>query len=313
MVVPVLAFVVAFALDVGTDRRFSQVWGSFALLASAAAIPVVRRAVVPVAAYLGVWVGFNSLRAIGDNAGLGPVPQRLVAELEARLFGGVLPSALAQRTVLDPTHVGPIQLAITTVYLSFFVVPHVVAITLLVRERALFWRMVVASALLFGCGVATFALAPTAPPWMAAADDPSLGVVDRLPRLVLGDLGVAFDQASHSSPGYGYGFEPNPLASMPSIHLGVTVLIALVAWQGRTLWRWLASAYAVAMGIALVASGEHYVVDVIAGAILAGAAWASARRLLMWNSVSANASGAPPQYESRPVPEVRPVTDRSSS
>ena len=207
--------------------------------------------------------------------------------------------------------VGVIQVALTTVYLSYFVVPHVVAIVLLVRDRILFWRVVVASTLLFCGGVAAFALAPTDPPWMASASNPSLGDVERLPRHVLGDLGVAFDQESGTSSGY--GFEPNPLASMPSIHLGVTVLIALVAWHGRTPWRWLAGAYAVAMGIALVASGEHYVVDVMAGAVLAGAAWTLARRLLEWNSVSATAPAAPPRSDKRPIPEVPLAPGRSSS
>lgn len=97
---PLLAFAAAFAMDVATDRRFSQIWGGLALLATAAAIPVVRRAAIPVAAYLAVWVVFNLLRAAGDDAGLGLVPRRSIADLEAWLAGGELPSAWAQRTFL---------------------------------------------------------------------------------------------------------------------------------------------------------------------------------------------------------------------
>jgi membrane-associated phospholipid phosphatase len=60
------------------------------------------------------------------------------------------------------------------------------------------------------------------------------------------------------------------VAAMPSLHAGMTVLIALYAIQRlRSRGRWLLLAYPVAMSTALVYYGEHYVVDVLAGALLA--------------------------------------------
>jgi membrane-associated phospholipid phosphatase len=308
IVVPLLAFAIAFGVDVATGRRFSQALGCLALLASAGVVPAVRRAALPVAAYAGVWVGFNALRAVADDAGLGLVSRRAVSELEASMFGAELPSAMAQRSVLAPTQVGVPQLAVTAVYLSFFVVPHIVAAVLLMRNRYLFRKAVVALVLLFGAGVVAFAVAPTDPPWLAASKEPSLGDVQRLPRYVLGELGVQFGYATDGEQGY--GFEPNPLASMPSIHLGATVLIGAIAWQSRSSWRWMACAYAVAMGIALVASGEHYVLDVLAGALLAMAAWALAGRVLE-RSASAPVRGARGQPDPRRVPSARLSTDQS--
>ncbi len=238
----------------------------------------------------------------------GLVSRRAVSELEASVVGAELPSAMAQRSVLDPTHLGVPQLAVTAVYLSFFVVPHVVAAVLLVRNRYLFRKAVVALALLFGAGVVAFAVAPTDPPWLAASKDQSLGDVQRLTRYVLGELGVQFGYATDGEQGY--GFEPNPLASMPSIHLGVTVLIGAIAWQSRSYWRWVACAYAVAMGIALVASGEHYLLDVLAGALLAMAAWALAGWVLERNS-SVPVLGARGRPEPRRGPSARLSTDQS--
>jgi membrane-associated phospholipid phosphatase len=307
--VPLLAFALAFALDVATERRYSQIWGSLALAASAGVVPAVRRAALPVGACVGVWVGFNALRAVADDAGMGLVSDRIVSGWEAWLFGGELPSATVQRAVLNPTHLGPPQVALTAIYLSFFIVPHVVAALLLVRNKDLFWRAVIASALLFAAGIIAFAIAPTDPPWMAASGDPSLGDVKRLPRLVLGELGVEFGGTSREEQGY--GFEPNSLASMPSIHLGVTVLLAAVAWQGRALWRWTACGYAVAMGIALVVTGEHYVLDVIAGALMAVVCWTLAGRMVSFSDAIAPVPGAPERSEWPSAPEARLGIDRA--
>ena len=62
----------------------------------------------------------------------------------------------------------------------------------------------------------------------------------------------------------------NPVAAMPSLHAGVSFLIALNGVHRlRTRWRWLLVAYPLSMSTALVYYAEHYVVDVLAGALLA--------------------------------------------
>ncbi len=62
----------------------------------------------------------------------------------------------------------------------------------------------------------------------------------------------------------------NPVAAMPSLHAGTAVLVAAYGiWRLRTPWRWLLLAYPLSMCVALVYLAEHYVVDEIAGALLA--------------------------------------------
>ena len=62
----------------------------------------------------------------------------------------------------------------------------------------------------------------------------------------------------------------NPVAAMPSLHAGITFLIAIYGIQRlRTPWRWLLALYPLLMSTALVYYAEHYVVDVLAGALLA--------------------------------------------
>src|ERR687886_2527696 len=61
----------------------------------------------------------------------------------------------------------------------------------------------------------------------------------------------------------------NPLAAMPSLHFATSVTAARVlAGTGRAagVFGW---AYAATLGVALVYLGEHYVVDLLAGLVLA--------------------------------------------
>jgi hypothetical protein len=217
----------------------------------------------PVGAYIGVWAAFNLLRALGDN-----VPWRdrwldVVPRLEAWLFGGKLPTIRLQERFYNPTHFDWFDWSLTLVYLSFFVVPHLVAIVLIVRDRPRFWRYAVASGLLFLIGVICFAILPTDPPWRAAVADAG-GQSLRVVNAVLATAHLGSDPGATSAK---HSFDPNSFATMPSIHLGVTALLALLAPRG--IWKALGIAYMLAMALALVYLGEHYLVDEFAGGIAA--------------------------------------------
>lgn len=297
LLVPIVAFGVAFGLDVLTDRRWSSVLGSVALVASAAVFPWIRRLLVPVAAYAGVWVGFNALRAFADDLGIGLAGRGAVSRLDSWLWGGELPSELAQRALVDPGSVGAHEVGVTTVYLSYFVVPHAVGAVLLWRSRARFPRYLGATTVLFALGLVGFLLLPTDPPWMASQPrGEEVGGIERVPDRTLAAAGI--DLRSEGAAGQGYAFEPNPVASMPSMHLGITALIAVLAWNSRRAWRWLGVGYALAMAYALVVSGEHYTLDIVAGAAAAMVAWRVSARWPVARSPNDHAiaarGGSPP-------------------
>ena len=68
----------------------------------------------------------------------------------------------------------------------------------------------------------------------------------------------------------------NPVAAMPSLHAGIAFMVAIYGIQRlRTPWRWLLAAYPLVMSFALVYYGEHYVIDIVAGALLAVAVLAA--------------------------------------
>jgi membrane-associated phospholipid phosphatase len=71
---------------------------------------------------------------------------------------------------------------------------------------------------------------------------------------------------------------------MPSLHAAFAVLVSImIITKARSRWRYLAALYPVAMGFTLVYCGEHYVLDLVAGAAYAFAAhlalnrWEAAR------------------------------------
>jgi membrane-associated phospholipid phosphatase len=63
----------------------------------------------------------------------------------------------------------------------------------------------------------------------------------------------------------------NPLAAMPSLHFATTVMAALLLAEVGPVAGAIGFAYAATLGFALVYLGEHYVIDLIAGAALTGA------------------------------------------
>ena len=112
-----------------------------------------------------------------------------------------------------------------------------------------------------------------APPWMAS----ELGYIDAdLPRITSrgwADLGLGrFDLVLQ-----GVG---NPVAAMPSLHAGIAFLVAMYGiWRLRSPLRWLLVLYPLAMSLALVYFAEHYVVDILAGAVLAAVVMVGVRAL----------------------------------
>jgi hypothetical protein len=105
---------------------------------------------------------------------------------------------------------------------------------------------------------------PTAPPRLMD------GYTDTL--LTTSDLGW---WGGEGSAVRGAAGAVNQFAAMPSMHVGWALWCSLVFWQlarGRT-QRVLAASYAVTTTLVVVATGNHWVLDVLAGAALVAGAW----------------------------------------
>jgi hypothetical protein len=66
-------------------------------------------------------------------------------------------------------------------------------------------------------------------------------------------------------------FGGNPLAAMPSLHFATSVMAALLLFEAGPVVGALGASYTAVLGFALVYLGEHYVIDLLAGAALTGA------------------------------------------
>ncbi|MDX6206754.1 MAG: hypothetical protein QOF39_2811 [Frankiales bacterium] len=122
--------------------------------------------------------------------------------------------------------------------------------------------------------LAVFWLWPTAPPRLL----PELGIYDTIARVhTLGGGG------SH-----GMTAAENPFGALPSLHIAWATWAAYAVWSGtrQVLWRALLVANVLVMSFMVMATGNHWVTDVVAGAagvglsvlISYGAAWAWDRR-----------------------------------
>ena len=129
----------------------------------------------------------------------------------------------------------------TTVYASHFLTGLTIAAVLWVRKREEWLRwMRRYMAINFGALVC-YIVYPMAPPWMASEEGYIHEAIPRLTGRGWRDLGLGrFDLVLQ-----GVG---NPVAAMPSLHAGITFLVAMYGiWRLRTPLRYLLVLYPLAM------------------------------------------------------------------
>jgi hypothetical protein len=210
------------------------------------------------------------------------------------------------------------EIVISTVYMSFFILPYVVAAVLWLRDRAEWKAFVRLFVGLSFAALIIYTLLPAAPPWAAArctaADvdggPPGPGCMFRPARGVPdGGLLGALHSTQHGANdwverivGRGWGklnlqtasalidqgqASVNLVAAIPSLHAGLTAAIAAFLWTrvaGK--WRPLLAAYVLVMAFTLVYTAEHYVVDILLGWALAAAVLLAIRWFEAWRTRS---------------------------
>jgi membrane-associated phospholipid phosphatase len=220
-------------------------------------------------AWLLVALGMNVflvLRAHADTMGF-PLHTEDLQRLEVFLFVGAYPSQLLQTWFFRPEQPGLTDYVALGIYMSYFVVPYLVLyVVWLVRPQLAFrFSFLLVCTLLLG--VVGYALLPATPPWLASRH-PGLAHVWRITSLVGQRVSPEAYGEIYSRIG-----DPNPTAAVPSLHFAITFMVYLFARGARRWWRALAGAYVIVMAFTLVYLGEHYVVDLILGGILAWLVW----------------------------------------
>ncbi|QRY53912.1 phosphatase PAP2 family protein [Mycolicibacterium septicum] len=248
------------------------------------------------------------------------------------MFFGTVPTVWLQER-LKLLHPPWWEVVISTVYMSFFILPYVVAGVLWLRDREEWKRFVRLFVGLSFAALIIYALLPAAPPWAAArcsADDvdggPSgPGCMFRSAREAVdgGLLGVMQDgrDGAHEwierivTRGWGKlnlhtatalidqgQASVNLVAAIPSLHAGLTAAVAVFLWSRVNRgWRPVLVAYPLIMAFTLVYTAEHYVVDILLGWALAGAVLFALNR---YEARQTRASGSEPAAASvDPMPD----------
>jgi membrane-associated phospholipid phosphatase len=260
-----------FSVGVPTSHDLVFVW--FAVGMAAFSITDLRRRVPRLvfdwAPFIAVLFVYDRLRGFADGLVFKAheLPQ---VRVEAALFGRPIPTVWLQSHLWHgDSHLRWWDYAVWLVYLSHFFATLVVAAVLWTWAHERFSRFATMVCVLALTGFATYALYPAVPPWLAARHG-SVGASHRIIGIIWQHVPIAH---------YGSLFEKgqtyaNNVAAMPSLHAGYALLVTLYLWRIVPRWaRPVLALYPPAMAFALVYSGEHYIVDCIAGWLYATAAF----------------------------------------
>ncbi len=200
-------------------------------------------------------------------------PERLRARLRSRypiaidraIGAGRLPNVRLQRALARLPRVGIVDRVLTWAHWLWFIEPYLALAVVLARDNDRFPRAARQMAAVFDIGCALYFAVPTAPPWWSSEN----GLTGEGVRRIMVEVG---------EPTWGAAWETmydalggNPWAAMPSLHFATSVSAALSLAETGRVEGTLGWGYALTLGFGLVYLGEHYVTDLIAGALLVAA------------------------------------------
>jgi hypothetical protein len=203
---------------------------------------------------------YDLTRGAADSMGIA-IHKTTMIDFDKFVFGGQVPTEWLQAHLYDPNALSAWNVGFTLIYTSYFITPFALGGWLWVRERGSFLRYRRRLVSLALAGLATYIAFPAAPPWMAS-EEGLLGPVVRTTGKGWEIIGVG------TATLFSKGQEGiNLTAAVPSLHSAFTMLVALTIWPlvKRKRLRPLLLLYPMAMGLTLMATGEHYFFDVVLG------------------------------------------------
>ena len=265
----VLSAVMAATVGVPTSHDLVFVWVASGMVAFSASQLKRRwaRFLVEWAPFMGVLFVYDRLRGIADGL---LFPAHALPQIHVDLTLGAVPTVWLQQHLWHGAgHIEPWDYAVWFIYVTHFFGTLFVAGALWLWWHDRFARFATMVCTLSLFGFATYVLYPAVPPWLAARDG-DIGRANRIiavvwPHVPLAHYGSLFEK------GQSYA---NNVAAMPSLHAAFALLICLYLWRYvRPRWRPLLVLYPPAMAFSLIYTGEHYLVDCVAGWIYATATY----------------------------------------
>jgi hypothetical protein len=194
-------------------------------------------------------------------------------DVDRALFGSP-PTVVLQRLLSRAGRPRAFDYALVVLHWAWFLQPHAAVAWVLWRDPDRFPRAAALMCGVFDLGAIGYVVVPTAPPWWAAEQGRAPETAFPPMRRIMVDVGERFWGGLW--PRLYRVLGGNPLAAMPSLHFGTSVMAAHVLDDLGPVPAALGWGYAGALGFALVYLGEHYVIDLAAGLALAEAVRAGA-------------------------------------
>jgi membrane-associated phospholipid phosphatase len=193
--------------------------------------------------------------------------RRLVIDMPLRIdeaIGrGTAPTQRLQARLRQRGAVNAIDRALTALYITWEIEPHLALALVLTLRPDRFGALAARQGATFDLSLVNYWLRPAAPPWWASEKAGRMdGQVQRVPTRVARDLrGEPLEQDDVQ--------DANPWGSFPSNHFATALAAAFTLAEVSPALGAAGLGYALALGFALVYLGEHYVVDLLAGAAVA--------------------------------------------
>jgi len=216
------------------------------------------------------WLPFFALLVLYDRLrGAVAIDQPGQAHVNAQLAfdkflgAGEVPTVWLQRHLWHPGHLHWYDYGAWAVYMTHFFAVWVTAAVIWRVARERFRRYAATAVTLSLCAFATYWLFPAQPPWLTG-ESIKMASVDRIVPEVWGKLGVGTAQSLYENSDF-----VNPVAAMPSLHAAFPLMLLLFFWSAGLWVRLLLGFYTLAMAFTLVYGGEHFVMDIVAGWLMA--------------------------------------------
>ena len=211
-----------------------------------------------------------------------------------RVLGlGATPTLRLQRTFSAPGSVNRFERLLVWCHWLWFFVPHASVAYVLLRKPERFPKAAARMYATFDVGAVFYWAIPTAPPWWAA----TRGQLENGHAVMVRRMMIEYGEQFWGDR-WGALYDVlggNPLAAMPSLHFATSLMGARLLTEVDPVAGAVGWTYASLLGLALVYLGEHYAIDLVAGAALAEAVRLGAPRfepLARWFSRAIDALAA---------------------
>ena len=257
-IVAMTVLMIALGIAINPDRYF------FVLLVPVLLVRRGRRFVLDWLPFLLLLFSYEFLRGLAEQ--IGEVHYETAIRADSLIFA-TPPTVVLQQRFFHPGALAWYDYLAALLYMMHFVVPLSFAYLLWLRSREHFARFTGGFLLLSYAALMTFLLFPAAPPWLASKQGYLPPVYEGM-SMVLAE----FPDRLHLPTVYQV-FDPNQVAAVPSLHAAYPFLILLFAarfFRARAL---LLTPYVLGVWLAIVYMGEHYVFDIVVGALYGAAAF----------------------------------------